>query len=318
LQDLAQSDALDTADPRYPRYVELERREELLRRMETEFRMRDGAEPQVPYREAEKVSADLGRLVDEEEDSIEVHTRDGARLFMGRAIKPGEGGYGLVGAKRIGAALRAVWYLSGNDNPYADCCLVESTSKITGLVKGLNDDISNMEGRLAHLKRRGLSYSVLQAKPPVTVRLGFKSPYGYSLVNLVAAYDYYARVLKTSVRKDLLSDDEGYSKMFTRSRACRALFERVLWWQRFLMRPELQALSRSDWLPGAPEDARKRVEAAIQIFGEMPREIFNGAVTPRHSRRRLVLTPEELRLLNEVPLSPADAELDAATASLVG
>ena len=53
------------------------------------------------------------------------------------------------------------------------------------------------------------------------------------------------------------------------------------------------------------------------MFGELPREVFNGQLTPRHSRRRLDLSEEELRLLDEVPLAGADSELEAATAELV-
>ncbi len=55
----------------------------------------------------------------------------------------------------------------------------------------------------------------------------------------------------------------------------------------------------------------------MAIFGELPREVFNGQLSPRHSRRRLDLSEEELRLLDAVPLAGADQALEAATAALV-
>ncbi|MCW5631912.1 MAG: TIGR03761 family integrating conjugative element protein [Rubrivivax sp.] len=319
LKDLSEEEDFDkvTLDPRYQRYLELERREALLKQMQNAHRHRDGAEPEVPQEEANKVNFTLGRLTDEEEDSMALHTRESARLFMGRTIEPGRQGYGQSGAKKVGAALRAIWYLSGNDNPYADFCLIEASSRIAERVRELEQLITENENRLSQLKRRGLNFSVLRADPPVTVNLGFKSPYGYSVVNLVSTFDFYVRVVKTLARKDLLSDKEGYSLIFTQTKACRSIFERVIWFQRYLMKEELRALSRADWLPSADDTARKRVQAAVTLFGELPREVFNGALMPRHSRRRLDLSEQELRLLDEVPLAGAEPQLAAAEAALV-
>ena len=91
----------------------------------------------------------------------------------------------------------------------------------------------------------------------------------------------------------------------------------MIWLQRYLMKEDLRPLSRSDWLPTSDDSARKRVLAAVALFGELPREVFNGSVMPRHSRRRLDLSDEELRLLDAVPLAGSDGQLDAATAGLV-
>lgn len=319
LHDLVDSDDFDkvSIDPRYPRYLELERREEMLRSLQNQHQKRGGANSEVEVAEASKLNYSLGALTDEAEDAMLLHTRDASRLFMGRAIEPGKSGYGQSGAKKVGAALRTIWYLSGNDNPYADFALIEAGSRITAQVQELETLIDEMEGRLEKLKSRGLSFSVLKADPPVRVALGFRSPYGYSLAHLVSTFDYYARVVKTMVRKDMKSDQEGYADLYGQTRRCRSIFERVIWFQRYLMREELREMTRSDWLPTADEQAKKRVQAAVALFGELPREVFNGQITPRHSRRQLDVSAEELRLLSEVPLAGVDPELEAATAALV-
>lgn len=319
LKDLIQAEDFDKVvlDQRYQRYLELERREESLRQAKAQHAHRGGADPEVPIEEANAVNFHLGQLTDEEQDTMALHTRESSRLFMGRVVEPGKQGYGQSGAKKVGAALRAIWYLSGNDNPYADFALIEASSRITELAIELETAITEMESKLDQLKRRGLTYSVVRADPPATVNLGFRSPYGYSVVRLVSTFDYFVRVVKTLVRKDLMSDRDGYSTIFERTRACRSVFERVIYFQRYLMREALRPLSRADWLPVADEEAKKRVTAAVALFGELPREVFNGQLMPRHSRRRLDLSEEELRLLDAVPLAGADAQLEAATEALV-
>jgi integrating conjugative element protein (TIGR03761 family) len=314
LRAFMNSEQLDTADPRYSRVVELERREGDLKRLVDDHQSRDGAEIDVPYQEAVSVRSTLGKLADETEDSMLLHTRDSSRLFVGRAVAPGEKGYGQSGGKKVGAALRAIWYLSGSDNPYADYALIEANNRMAELSRDLDTAVSEMEDQLARLRRRGLEFSILRAEPPVKVVLGFRSPYGYSVVTLLSTFDYYTRVAKTMVRKDQWSDKEGYDHIFSMTRRCRSIFERVVWFQRYLMRDELRPMSRADWLPQAADDARKRVAAAVGIFGELPREVFNGSVAPRHSRRKLDLSDEELRLLNAVPLVAEDEPAAQAVA----
>ena len=316
LKDMVEADDLDMADPRFSRYAELERREALLRQMQSEHSAMDGAEKEVSYREAVKVKMDLGKLTDEADDSMTIHTREASRLFIGRAKLPGESGYGQSGGKKVGASLRAIWYLSGNDNPYADFALIEAHGSIESTMATIEERITAMELRLEKIQRRGLTFSVVRADPPVSVELGFRSPYGYAVVRLISSFDYFVRLVKTLVRKDLLSDKEGYQDIFTITRSCRRIFERVVWFQRYLMKEELRQLSRVDWLPTADEPAKKRVRAAVALFGELPRDVFNGDLTPRHSRRQLDVSAEELRLLNEVPLAGDDAQLATATDGL--
>jgi integrating conjugative element protein (TIGR03761 family) len=313
LKDMIEADDLDDRDPRYARYVELEKREALLKTMQSDFKARDGAEPDVPYREASNVKA-LGKLADEGEDSMLLHTREASRLFVGRAVQPGQTGYGQSGGKKVGAALRAIWYLSGNDNPYADYSLIEAHSGILDIKRSLESEIEAMDSRLEKMRQRGLSYSIVAAVPPAKVELGFKSPYGYAVVDLISTFDYYVRMVKTLVRKDMMSDKDGYSAIYAFTHKVRSVFERVIWFQRYLLKEDLRALSRVDWLPTAPDDAKKRVAAAVGVFGALPRDVFNGTVAPRHSRRTLDVSAEELRLLNAMPLAGDDNEISAAAA----
>ena len=140
----------------------------------------------------------------------------------------------------------------------------------------------------------------LKSRAPVEVELGFRSPYGYMVVDLVLDFDYYTRVIKTMVQKNRLSDLEGRAEIQKQTKKIRALFESTLPYQKYLLREELRGLNRADYLPGANEDSKKRVEAARGIFGDVPTDIFTGVLRPRHSKRRSDVSEQEMRLLIEV------------------
>ncbi|HEU0202288.1 MAG TPA: TIGR03761 family integrating conjugative element protein [Burkholderiaceae bacterium] len=314
LADLIEAPEPDVNDPRYPRLVELEDRERMLKQMQAAHAQRNGANREVPDAEAVK-SRNVGALVSEDDDVMLIHTLEASRLFIGRAMEPGKHGYGVSGGKKVGAALRAVWYLSGEDNPYADYCLIHATNRILDLRQQLTQASKGNVARLEALRQQGMLYSVLKSAAPMAVTLGFKSPYGYSVMGLINDFDYAVRTVKTLVRKDLIGGDEGYDRIYSMTRAARSIFEQVVYWQRQLMREQVRPLSRRDWLPTADANAKKRIAYLTQTLGELPREVFTGQIRPRHSKLRLDLKPEELRLLNDVPLTVDDREL--VTAGLV-
>lgn len=314
LRDLLDAENPDTTDPRWPRVGLLEDRIRSLQRAEDDYKHRSGAERVVTDREATDFR-NIGALVDNDQDSMTLHTREAYRLFMGRG-RDANGQYApIVGGKRVASALRSSWALSGHDNPYADWVLVSFGDQLESMQKTLSALIDEHEGKLSKLKQRGLNYSVLQSRQPVTVDLGFRSPYGYAVAELIVQYDYWVRLVKTLVRKNQMTDDDGRILLRQHVRHIRSMFELPSKYERWLMRDELRQLSRSDWLPGAADDSRNRVQAVVGIFGEVPREVFTGAVKPRHSQRRANLSEQELKLLQEVALSPIPDEADTAVES---
>jgi integrating conjugative element protein (TIGR03761 family) len=313
LNDLLVADNPDTTDPRWPRVVELENRIRALSQIRHAYTHRSGAETVVSNREAMDMN-NIGTLVDEDQDSMTLHTREAFRLFVGRS-RDVDGQYGpIVGGKRVASALRSAWALSANDNPYADWVLVSFMDEMDVIRKELEDSIAGYDGLIGELRARGLNYSILKSRKPVNVDLGFRSPYGYAVAELIVQYDYVVRQIKTLVRKDRITDADGRILLRQRVRGIRAMFELPPRYERYLMREELRQMSRSDWMPEAGIESGKRVAAVVGLFGEVPREVFTGAVRPRHSQRRANLSEQELRLLQDVALSPVvvtgDAEAD--------
>lgn len=314
LADLCEQDTLDTTDPRYPRFVELEKRETELKKLHSAHSSRDAANPEVSDREALGFR-DMGKLSDEEIDSIDIHTLHAARLFLGRETKPGEKGYGMTGGKKVASCLRSIWHLSSSDNPYADYALILATERMDELHRTIDKAARKIQSQLNELENQGLKFSVLKNPKPYTVQLGFRSPYGYSVIMLINRFDYYVRLIKTMVSKSLLTDKEGRERIYDVTGKCRSIFEETVRYQRTLSREQLRTLSRADFLPVADVEAKKRVQAVVALLGELPREVFNGQIVPRHSKRKINLTAAELKMLDEVPL--AGEALPEAVATLI-
>lgn len=303
LLDLLQADNPDTTDPRWSRFIELENRQRSLKQMQSDYKNRLGADRLVTNREADGLKY-MGTLVDDEQDTMTLHTKEAYRLFMGRSRDASGQQNPIVGGRRVASSLRSSWVLSGKDNPYAAWVLVSFMDRMDSVKASLEKTIEEYEGALKILRTRGLNYSVLCSREPKDVDLGFRSPYGYSVAELIVLYDYFVRLVKTLIRKDRLSDDEGRIVMRQRVREIRSMFEQPPKYERYLMRDELRQLCRADWLTDASADSKKRVEAVLKLFGEVPRAVFTGQIAPRHSQRRANVSEQEMRLLQEVALSP--------------
>ncbi|GMW07035.1 MAG: hypothetical protein AMXMBFR8_18310 [Nevskiales bacterium] len=267
------------------------------------------SEPAIATRLAPAKTASLavGQLVDETPDAMTLHTQDAYRMFTGRAADPASNAPAIPGGRRFAAVLKAIWYLSANDNPYADWILIRVYQSLSGIRSQMGQVIQARETEFERLRRRGLALSVLASRSPVTVELGFRSPYGYATAEAIVEFDYHVRMVKTLVLKDRMSDEAGRAEIRTIGRGLRALFLEPIRWERNLLREEMLPLSRRDFLPGADDAARQRVRAAVALFGELPRKVFTGEEAPRHSQRRVTPTTAELRLMQQVSLG-ADAE----------
>ncbi|MCX9158106.1 TIGR03761 family integrating conjugative element protein [Niveibacterium sp. 24ML] len=300
LRELLEADDPDSNSPLWPRYELYEERLAQYERMKTDYRLKVGAGPEVPYSEARKLK-ELGGLVDEGVDTMSIHTKEGFRMFLGRGRDPEGQVKAIPGGKRMASSLKALWLLSSQDNPYADWALLRAATCIEEIQAELEQKISTYTEQLDVLKKRGLSVHVLKSSEPKEVELTFKSPYGYLIAELVIQFDYYVRVVKTMIRKGRFTDAAGRDVIRTTTRRIRAFFEEIARFDRYLLRPELKGLCRADFLPGADAESAKRVKAATGIFGPVPEAIFTGKMVPPYSQRRAApMSPAERELLERV------------------
>jgi integrating conjugative element protein (TIGR03761 family) len=287
------------ADPHFERWIELLDRKDRLETMQTNFKIFKGAEAVVGQKEALSMNA-LGSLENQQVDQMALHTKEAFRMFMGRGSDPDKKLQPIIGGKRIAAALRALWMLTNNDNPYADWGLLRHEQTMKEVAKILNKHIEDAQGALNQQKARGLTFSVLQSSSPQVLNLGFKSPYGYAVAQLVSDFDYFVRLQKTLERKNLRSDSQVRQVITETTRVIRRVFNETARFDRWLMRDEMKGLSRADFVPDGPKDGVKRVQFAAEVFGPCPSEVYSAKLQPRHSRRRIQISPEERRLLHAV------------------
>jgi integrating conjugative element protein (TIGR03761 family) len=192
-----------------------------------------------------------------------------------------------------------LWLLTANNNPYADWALVRYERGLQEVQEHLRGAIQHCEERLDQQRKLGLNYTVAASSNPVNVNLGFKSPYGYDISTLIVQYDYFVRLQKTLNRKSLQSDSQMRESLSIASRAILKVFYDTARFSRWLSRSEMADLNRADWV-GADEQARKRIEFAMQVFGPVPAVIYKVEVAPSHSRRRYSLSDAERAVLQQV------------------
>ena len=207
----------------------------------------------------------LGRLLDETPDAMVLHTRDAWQMFVGRAADPVHERAAIPGGRRFAAMLKAIWHLSANDNPYADWILIRVYRSLAEIRSQMDERIQAREVEFERLRRKGLALSVLGSRAPITVELGFRSPYGYATAEAILEFDYHVRMVRTLMLKDRLSDEAGRAEIRAVGRGLRALFLEPIRWERNLLREELLPLSRRDFLPEADPAARQRVQAAWAV-----------------------------------------------------
>lgn len=285
-------------DPLFDRYVELEDRKEQFQKMQAERRDRRGADAVVTNSEAQGID-DLGPLTNEGVDQMTIHTIEAHRLFQGRSGEPEKRLNAIIGGKRVASSLRNLWVLTSRDNPYADWALVRHEYGILQVQESLRAQIAKAEELLESQRKRGLSLSIVQSARPMTLNLGFRSPYGYAISMLIVDYDYFVRIQKTLQRKNLLSDEQARAVLSAMSRAILGVFYGTARFDKWLGRPEIRELSRSDWFSADPE-AAKRIQFVVSTFGAVPAQIYKAEVKPSHSRRLINVSEAERALLQQV------------------
>src|SRR5690606_31819975 len=126
--------------------------------------------------------------------------------------------------------------------------LVRHEHSVDQVLKHLREETVKAEASLNSIRQKGLSFSVLSSSSPVSLNLGFRSPYGYSISMLMVEYDYFVRVQKTLQRKNMQNDEDTRKALSAVSRGILGIFYGTTRFDRWLGQAEIRALSRIDWV----------------------------------------------------------------------
>ncbi len=268
--------------PMYPLYMQLLAWEDHQEDLKREYAGKLGADKGITRDVARSILA-VGSL-DSDDDYMLVHTRQALRLFVGRGRDP-EGWLSRIpGAKNVGSALRNLWLLSGQDNPYADWMLILSESEIDDLIQSLSKAVADARGKIQAMEDSGIHLSVLRSKEPAKVSLGFRSPYGFLISKLVMDFDMFVRVIKTLSARNLITADKEREMINEQLRPMRAFFDRALRNLNVLQVPAYAALTRADVMKPASKDTKDRIAALTEIWPGLPIDVLHRRFMPKHAK----------------------------------
>jgi hypothetical protein len=100
--------------------------------------------------------ASVGQLADETPDVMTLHTQDAYRMFTGRVADAQTQAPAIPGGRRFAAVLKSIWYLSANDNPYADWILIRVYQSLVAIRAQMAQAIAGREAEFEALRRKGL------------------------------------------------------------------------------------------------------------------------------------------------------------------
>jgi integrating conjugative element protein (TIGR03761 family) len=311
-------DDYDTSDPRWERYLKLRELDEAQEKKKSVNKNRQYADGLISDSEAIKMNF-IGTLETGDDDYLEIHTKEAFRLFIGRVSDDENNRKPVISGRKVASVLRFLWLQTGNDNPYSDWLLLQVESNAQEVIQSLRKVSSRYEQEMDVLKKRGLSYSVMRAKNTQKLSLGFKSPYGFLIAELIVEFDYTVRAVKTMVAKNRLSKEEGRDSIYILLNLVRRFFENIIPIYKVLKQDVLMDLGRIDWLSKDPI-AINRVQAVTRILGECPREVFDGSLAPRNTRRLSDdISSSQIKALRTVNLSIAsDSETETKMNAVEG
>jgi len=310
---IAADEDLEPDHPMYGRYMMLIERQDILRRRESNEALRQHADPIIPDNVARGI-ANLGKLLPDTQESIQLHTFEAYRIFIGR--REGTNGYPVYSGVLAASAIRNIVNSSTKGNPYADWVLINIEKKIETLRNEVANRMHAFNELIKKEAERGLKLSIIKSEEPAVVNIGFASAYGYLIADLILDYDLFVRLSKTLESRYRLDSEQAEKERRAFSRSIRSIFQYIMTNRRNVGYSDragvpMSNLSRLDFLPNADITAKKRVYAANNIYGGvLPREVLTGELVPKHHKNQYDFEPKVIELLKVAPLEPEISELD--------
>lgn len=230
------------------------------------------------------------------EDSIELHTTQAARLFLGGtpSSSTSNKNFNYHGIKSASFIISKIFEWSELDNPYVDSALVVLDEKIKALEIDLAASIAKVDARFEALAQNGVRLSIVYNEEPMKISINFKTPYGYSLSVLLVQFDNYVRRVMSLKLRGLIDRDEAYDAINQKSHSMRSMFEALQQHYRVISNENVRAFNRSHWMLNDTDAHKKSVIANQMILGPVDPEILAGIKTPAHSRANY-RRPQEIK-----------------------
>ena len=236
-----------------------------------------------------------GLITGGEEDHMVIHTKEAAKLFNGSAGTK-DGGIFIPGARMGASNIRRIFVCAWRDNPYADQALVIFEDKAAEIAKAIAAEERGVKALLDERAKRGMSWQLLQSKNPAKIALGFRSPYGYSICNLICDFDHMVLMFKTAEYRDLIASSQMRRSIQRIKTMFRRLFVFTYRASSLLLHEGVVGICRGDWFPDMPTTSVKRIETAKAVFAKLfvlSDDVLKLKREPRHSSRSYIAPEKE-------------------------
>lgn len=229
--------------------------------------------------EAEQVQ--VGKLVSKEVPTVRLHTAVAIEILKGRPLKKSD--FGFPGVKSRAAALKDLFFLSMNGNPFADKILIDSEKQL----KANEDFVLAQTKHCAELflkaRKRGINLTVLENESEHTFEADFSSPYAASLQRLITDYDYLIRLVLSLSRGGQMSAAEKNTILGDSKRKIISANQKAVGRRRLMNHPVVLPIRTNYWISGN-EKQRAILLQASQAIGAVKFEVLSKAKKPMFAR----------------------------------
>lgn len=196
---------------------------------------------------------------------MQLHTSQAQKMLRPAPLPDGFRPPGLF---RFSHLCQTLCKESARGDPYADWFLL----KIEAAIHALRNDMTNAQKRFqGFIDRLGFEVDPATSRQPVTVELTMSNPYGFMAAYLLADFDQTVRLGLTCENLGILDRDQVFPVFRGLSRKLRRIFHLPLTYR-------FTGVSREDVRHNTQVAKRAR-----QLMGDLPGEILEQRLTPRHA-----------------------------------
>ena len=291
LDQLSDGNDPDESDPKYPLLAMLQEREATLQQEKATHernraRMRDGGgargnRPDRPSFFKEALGQRLGQLSNNR--AITFHLESTQRLIAGRSFQ--DGAHGIPSLFAYARAVKMLWYLTAQNNPFADLALIRLDEKIVDVAAALKKCESEFRSKLEVRQKMGIEDEIVRSQKPGKIEgLHFRTPYGFVGSNVVMHFDFACRCVMTCEIAGLVTRKAAAATRFDMQRRIRNLFNFAIRLSQVIHADDrLKAAKRPDFLAQPlPPEMSLALAASEKFLGQMPDRVLAGEVRPAH------------------------------------
>ncbi len=234
----------------------------------------------------------LGRLTDTAEDSVQLHTKQAVRLWMGSGStrNPYQRWPGIRYAMGLS---REMINHAQNDHPFAHAELIKFESQLYEVLDYLQSENEELKKKLDQTAVSGININISGTPNPTEIPVGPVRGYGFKLLQLLTAFDMYVRLTKTLAIKGLIKNRDGNDNINEAGRRYRVMAQNL--YNATMNIRSIDWIKRSLFLNGNDEMG-SNLKTAVEtgMLERLPADVLNYERLPEFAYISSPYKPEQI------------------------